>query len=107
MMTETGCDGVMIGRGAYGRPWVFSEIIAKCEGREYKEPSNEEKRTILIEQLETAILEKGDNGIKEFRHHLLQYCKGFSGSARMRRDISLITSRRTVMDAIERIFNEP
>ncbi len=104
MMADTGCDGVMIGRGAYGSPWVFSEIIAKCEGREYKEPSNSEKREILIEQLETAIREKGDNGIKEFRHHLLQYCKGFSGSARMRRDISLITSRRTVMEAIDRIF---
>lgn len=104
MREETGCDGVMIGRGAYGSPWVFDEIVCGLEGREYNEPTNSEKRKMLITQLDTVIEEKGLNGIREFRHHILQYCKGFSGSAKMRRDISLITSRESAIQAINFIF---
>ena len=105
MKNETGCDGVMIGRGAYGSPWVFKEIISKLEGKEYTEPTNKEKREMLIAQLDTVIAEKGVNGIRELRHHILQYCKGFSGSARMRKDISLITSRKSALEAINTIFS--
>lgn len=104
MKAETGCDGVMIGRGAYGSPWVFAEIVAKLRGEEYKEPDNEAKRNMLLRQLDTVISEKGLNGIREFRHHILQYCKGFSGSARMRKDISLISSRQSAVEAINTIF---
>lgn len=104
MREETGCDGVMIGRGAYGSPWVFDEIVCRLEGREYNEPTNSAKRKMLITQLDTVIEEKGLNGIREFRHHILQYCKGFSGSAKMRRDISLITSRESAIQAINFIF---
>lgn len=104
MREETGCDGVMIGRGAYGSPWVFDEIVCGLEGREYNEPTNSEKRKMLITQLDTVIEEKGLNGIREFRHHILQYCKGFAGSAKMRRDISLITSRESAIQAINFIF---
>ena len=104
MREETGCDGVMIGRGAYGSPWVFKEISCRLDGKEYIEPTNAEKRKMLITQLDTVIAEKGLNGIREFRHHILQYCKGFSGSAKMRRDISLITSRESALQAINFIF---
>lgn len=104
MKEETGCDGVMIGRGAYGSPWVFAEIKAGLEGHEYTEPSNDEKRELLMLQLDRVIAEKGVNGIREFRHHILQYCKGFSGSARLRKEISLITSRAAAEEAIRFIF---
>jgi len=104
MREETNCDGVMIGRGAYGSPWVFSEIICKLRGEDYKEPNNDAKRAMLLRQLDTVIAEKGLNGIREFRHHILQYCKGFSGSAKMRKNISLITSRQAAIEAINTIF---
>lgn len=104
MKKETGCDGVMIGRGAYGSPWVFTEIIKKSRGEEYQEPSNAEKKEILLNQFQMVVEEKGFNGIKEFRHHLLQYCKGFSGSARLRKEISLLTSPKSVLDAIDTVF---
>ena len=106
MKEETGCDGVMIGRGAYGAPWVFAEIKAGCEGTEYTEPSNDEKKQMLMKQLDAVVREKGLNGIREFRHHILQYCKGFSGSAAMRKNISLITSRQAAVDAIEKVFGD-
>lgn len=104
MKEETNCDGVMIGRGAYGSPWVFSEIISKLRGEIYKEPSNDIKREMLLRQLDTVVAEKGLNGIREFRHHILQYCKGFSGSAKMRKNISLISSKQAAIDAINTIF---
>ena len=104
MKSETGCDGVMIGRGAYGSPWVFSEIRDRLNGVEYLEPTNAEKKAMLVRQLEMVVEEKGLNGIREFRHHILQYCKGFSGSAKMRRDISLITSKAAALAAIDFIF---
>ncbi len=104
MKAETGCDGVMIGRGAYGSPWVFSEIIAKSEGREYVCPTMEEKKAALLRQFDIVVKEKGVNGIREFRHHLLQYCKGFSGSARLRKEISLLTTPKSVLEAIDSVF---
>ncbi len=104
MKEETGCDGVMIGRGAYGSPWVFTEIVKKSRGEEYKEPSNNEKKEILLNQFQMVVEEKGFNGIREFRHHLLQYCKGFSGSAKLRKEISLLTGPKSVLDAIDAVF---
>lgn len=105
MIRETGCDGVMIGRGAYGSPWVFSEIIAKLQGEEYISPTMEEKKQILLQQFDIVVKEKGLNGIREFRHHLLQYCKGFSGSAKLRKEISLLTSPKSVLEAIDAVFS--
>ncbi len=104
MKEETGCDGVMIGRGAYGAPWVFTEISQKLDGKEYVEPTVHEKKAMLVRQLDTVIAEKGEGGIREFRHHLLKYCKGFSGSAKLRKGISLISNRKAALDAINLIF---
>ena len=104
MKEETGCDGVMIGRGAYGSPWVFSEIVSRLEGREFEPFSNERKRELLVRQLETVISEKGINGIREFRHHILQYCKGFSGSAKMRNEICKVSDKKTALEVIDTIF---
>ncbi len=105
MKNETGCDGVMVGRGAYGSPWVFAEMIARLEGREYTSPTDEVKKELLLRQFETVLAEKGENGIREFRHHMLQYCKGFSGSARMRKEISLISTPKQAYSAIDGIFS--
>lgn len=104
MKEETGCDGVMIGRGAYGSPWVFAEIISGIEGRSYTPPTAEEKQKVLLRQLETVVAEKGTNGIREFRHHILKYCKGFSGSARLRGEISLISTVESAKEAIKKAF---
>lgn len=104
MKEQTGCDGVMIGRGAYGSPWVFAEIVAKLDGKKYISPTEREKKEILLRQFETVLAEKGLNGIREFRHHMLQYCKGFSGSAKLRKEISLISTPQDAFSAIDMIF---
>ncbi|MBO4452760.1 MAG: tRNA dihydrouridine synthase DusB [Clostridia bacterium] len=103
-MLSTGCDGVMIGRGAYGSPWVFAQITAHIENRVFSFPTDAEKREILISQLETVISEKGERGIIEFRHHLLQYCKGFKGSAALRAGIANVKKREDAINAINAVF---
>ncbi len=104
MKQDTDCDGVMVGRGAYGSPWVFSEIIAGLQNKEYSEPTEGMKKELLRWQLSTVVEEKGVNGIREFRHHLLQYCKGFSGSAKMRNEICRISTEKQAIDVIDAIF---
>ena len=105
MKERTGCDGVMIGRAAEGAPWLFSEITARLEGRRYAEPDYDAKRRMIIRQLETVIAEKGERGICEFRHHLLQYCRGFNGSAKLRAEISRVSTRTSALAAIRTIFS--
>ncbi len=105
MKEETGCDGVMIGRGAYGSPWVFDEIISKLENRQFIPLTSQQKKEVLLTQLEMVVSEKGNRGICEFRHHLLQYCKGFSGSARLRKEISLLITYEDTVKAIETVFD--
>jgi tRNA-dihydrouridine synthase len=83
---------------------VFTEIVKKSRGEKFLPPTDAEKKEILLRQFDRVVAEKGLNGIKEFRHHLLQYCKGFSGSARLRKEISLLTSPKSVLDAIDSVF---
>jgi tRNA-dihydrouridine synthase B len=89
MMNETGCDGVMIGRGALGNPWIFENVINLFEGREVREiPVNEVIDTALL-HLSLMIESKGERaGIAESRKHLGWYMKGIRGAAELRNRIN-------------------
>ena len=85
MMAETGCDGVMIARGAMGNPWVFSEICAALDGRDYTPPPMAEKFEVALEQVREMISEKGERiGVAEAKKHLSWYCHGIEGAAAAR-----------------------
>lgn len=85
MMAETGCDGVMIARGAMGNPWVFSEICAAQEGRGYTPPPLAEKFETALAQVREMIEEKGERvGVAEAKKHLAWYCHGMEGAAAAR-----------------------
>lgn len=85
MMVETGCDGVMIARGAMGNPWIFSEICAALEGRAFIMPSLGERFEIALAQVREMIEEKGDRvGVAEAKKHLAWYCHGIEGAAAAR-----------------------
>ncbi|MDY5986393.1 tRNA dihydrouridine synthase DusB [Sporofaciens sp. SGI.106] len=92
MMEQTGCDGVMIGRGAQGNPWIFRELL------EYNEtgiiPGRPDKLTIRDTMLRHAALQiefKGEYlGIREMRKHVAWYTKGMPGSARLRDAINKV-----------------
>ena len=93
MMAETGCDGVMIARGAMGNPWVFSEICAALDGRDYTPPPMAERFEVALEQVREMIAEKGERiGVAEAKKHLSWYCHGIEGAAAARGRLMQATS---------------
>lgn len=85
MMDETGCDGVMIARGAMGNPWVFSEIRAALEGKTFTMPTAAERFEVALTQVREMIGEKGERiGVAEAKKHLSWYCHGMEGAAAAR-----------------------
>ena len=87
-LRETGCDGVMIGRGALGNPFVFEEIICALEGRSYTPPSWDERRETAMRHARMALSEKGDHAIVELRKHLAFYLRGIHDAAKLRTRIN-------------------
>ena len=89
MINETGCDGIMIGRGALGNPWIFENTINLLDGREIREVSVNETIDIALEHLKLLIENKGERaGIAESRKHLGWYMKGIRGAAELRNRIN-------------------
>ena len=88
MIRKTGCDGVMVGRGAEGNPWIFKEIRAMLEGKAYTPPSSKEKIEQAVSHLHSMIAEKGERvGLSEAKKHIAWYTAGEVGSAKARADI--------------------
>lgn len=94
MMEETGCDMVMVGRGALGRPWVFQEINAYLNHEVIlPEPSVTQKMHVMLKHIEKICEYKGERvGIREARKHAAWYTKGLHGAANYRARIGLISS---------------
>ena len=86
MYEQTGCDLVMIGRGSYGRPWVFEQVRTFFESGELlPEPSPDKKAEIMLSHGELLCSLKGEEqGIKEMRKNVAWYVKGLKNSARIR-----------------------
>lgn len=92
MYEKTGCDLVMIGRGALGAPWVFREIREYLlNGREIKAPEPEEKMEIMLRQIELAVKYKGEHtAMREARKHVSWYLHGWRGAAAMRKKAGML-----------------
>ena len=102
MMEETGCDFVMIGRAALGNPWIFSQLKAAWKGGEYEPPTLEEKKKVMLEQLDMMTELKGEYGaVREMRKFVGWYLKGAPGSAAFRGSVNQITDAGTLKRAIE------
>ena len=86
MYDETGCDLVMVGRGSYGRPWVFRDIKHYLEtGENLPEMTAEEKMAVMIKHCEYLCRYKGEKqGMKEARKNVAWYVKGMKGSSKLR-----------------------
>ena len=94
MMRETGCDGVMIGRGAQGNPWIFSELVEyEKTGVMPNRPSTEELKEMMLRHARLQIQYKGEYlGIREMRKHVSWYTTGLKNSAKLRGEINAVES---------------
>ena len=94
MLEDTGCDMVMVGRGALGRPWVFQEINAYLNNEIIlPEPPVTQKMYVMLKHIEKICEYKGEYvGIREARKHAAWYTKGIHGAANYRARIGLINS---------------
>ena len=107
MMEMTGCDGVMMARGALGNPWIFREAAALWKGEELPEaPTNEERIRTLIKHLDLIIEDKGERiAVREIRKHVGWYIKGMHGAAAFRREVNSIDDAAVMRAAIEGLIN--
>ena len=111
MQSETGCDGLMIARGAQGNPWIFSEIRAEMDGMPYQSPSTEERLQVAMEHAQSLVAERGERmGIAESRKHMAWYLHGMRGAAAARGEVmraeTLADLRMIFEKMLQNIANE-
>ena len=101
----TGADAIMIGRGAIGNPFIFSEIRAHLLGEEYTPPELRERVETALLQLSIAVLEKGERvAVCEARKQIALYVRSFHGAARVRAEINMATTYAEVESALKALL---
>jgi len=103
MMTETGCDGVMIGRGAQGNPWIFSQLIEyEKTGIMPKRPNSKELKAMMLRHARLQMEYKGEYlGVREMRKHVAWYTTGLPNSAKLRGEINAVESYEELEQLLE------
>ena len=102
----SGADGVMIGRGAYGRPWLLGQVMqALTTGEVRADPGIDEQYHMIIEHYRAMLDHYGDvTGVNMARKHLGWYTKGLPGSAEFRNKVNQVPEAETVIDMLERFY---
>ena len=108
LLKKTGCDGVMIGRGAQGNPWVFREVTAALEGREIPpRPTRQELYDMIARHAQLAAQYKGEYiTVREMRKHLAWYTTGLPHAAALRRQINSIETMDGLLGGMHRLLLE-
>lgn len=100
--SSTCCDGIMIGQAAQGNPFIFAEVKAAFEGREYKSPSNKELLDTVREHVRLLCAEKGEyTGVREARKHTAWYVRGMRGCAQFRLRVNSASSEAELLALID------
>ena len=105
MMAQTGCDGVVVGRGCQGRPWLFAELAAAFDGRPSPTPPDLRAVTrVLVRHAELLCEEMGpDRGIRDLRKHIAWYLKGFAAGSEIRRELGMVSSLDQLSELLDRL----
>ena len=107
MFQETGVDGIMIGRASMGNPWIFEEVINYLSGKEQRKITNKERLDVILEHINLAIAEKGENiAIKEMRKHLAYYVKNGKDASKLREKINKIDEKQELVDCLNEYFKD-
>ena len=103
MLEYTGCDGVMVGRGAQGNPFIFRQIKEYFEtGTVTYFPSHRDKLNQALEHVKILCAEKGENcGVKEARKHIAWYIKGIPHSSELKNKVFTVTALSDMVELLE------
>lgn len=107
MLEQTGCDGLMIGRGAQGNPWIFREILHYMQtGTLLQAPTSQEKAEVIKRHIALQMQYKGEyTAIREMRKHLAWYSAGMPQSAQFRNAINLMETKEELLASVEKMFS--
>lgn len=108
MLEDTNCDYILVGRGALGRPWVFSQISAYLNNEVVlPEPPISEQMRVMVKHIERLCDYKGEKvGIREARKHAAWYIKGIRGAAAYRQQVGMLSSIDELKEFAYRIVCE-
>lgn len=103
MLEETGCDGLMVARGAKGNPWIFKRLTHYLDtGELLPPPTKEEKKEMILRHARMQVELKGEyQGIREMRKHVAWYTAGCPGSSALRNDVNLVETLAELEELIE------
>jgi len=105
--SESGTDGVMIGRGAMGNPWIFREIKAKMEGRDSRPVTNTERYSMILRHYQAMLNSRPERiAVNEMRKHIGWYVKGLNGAAAFRAKINLTDKPENAIALIRSFFED-
>lgn len=105
-LEQSGADGVMIGRGAYGKPWLLGQVMHWfATGQRLADPGLEEQYHVIVEHYRAMLDHYGaDVGVRCARKHIGWYTKGLTGSAEFRNNSNRIDDPQVVLDELERFY---
>lgn len=108
MIEKTNCDYLLVGRGALGRPWVFSQISAYLKNEVIlPEPPLSEQMRVMVKHIERICEYKGEKvGIREARKHAAWYIKGIRGAAQYRQQVGALSSVEELRELAYKIITE-
>ncbi|MGY1813625.1 tRNA dihydrouridine synthase DusB [Blastococcus sp. SYSU D00820] len=109
LVAETGCAGVVIGRGCLGRPWLFGDLAAAFAGESRRAlPTMGEVAAIMYRHAELLSAEQGElHGCTDFRKHVAWYLKGFSVGSDTRRALAMVSSLDELATLLADIPDQP
>lgn len=108
MFSETGCDAVMLARGALGAPWIFRQLAERKAGREGLPPTVSERRAAVLLHYKLQRESVGESrAVVQMRKHLSWYSRGMNGASQFRALVNHLDSPREVLQAVEDFFHEP
>ena len=105
MMADTGCDGVVIGRGCLGRPWLFAELSAAFTGAPIPEPPNLGEVAGVIRRHGALLTQHfgEDKAMRDIRKHIAWYLHGFPAGSDLRRGLALVKTRAELNGLLDQL----
>ena len=110
MINQTGCAGVVVGRGCLGRPWLFADLVSSINGENKRvNPNLFEVRNIMLRhgQLLVEYFENEDRAMRDIRKHMAWYLKGFSVPREIRSSLGMVSSLVEMQELLSGLSDQP